>query len=34
MMNRWSDVELAGPVERQRSNLNNSLLALPLRVTR
>jgi cytochrome P450 len=34
MMNRWSGIELAGPVERQRSNLNNSLLALPLQVTR
>lgn len=34
MMNRWSGIELAGPVERQRSNLNNSLLALPLEVTR
>ena len=34
MMNRWSSVELAGAPARQHSNLNNSLVSLPLEVRR
>lgn len=34
MMNRWTSVELVGDTPRQRSNLNNSLVQLPLRVGR
>ncbi len=34
MMNRWTSIELAGEPTRQRSNLNNSLVSLPLEVRR
>lgn len=34
MMNRWTSVELVGETPRQRSNLNNSLVQLPLRISR
>lgn len=34
VLDAWRDIELDGPPRRQRSNLNNSLRSLPLRVTR
>jgi cytochrome P450 len=34
MLDRWSSIELAGVAERQHSNLNNSLVSLPLEVAR
>ncbi len=34
MMNRWPHIELAGEPVRQHSNLNNSLVSLPLEVRR
>jgi len=34
MLNRWSSIELAGDPVRQRSNLNNSMVSLPLTVRR
>jgi cytochrome P450 len=33
MLDRWPSVELAGEPRRQRSNLNNALKSLPIRVT-
>jgi cholest-4-en-3-one 26-monooxygenase len=33
VLDRWSSIELAGEPRRQRSNLNNSLKQLPLRVS-
>jgi len=32
MLDRWPRVELAGDPRRQRSNLNNALKSLPIRV--
>ena len=34
LLELWSDIELTGTPSRQRSNLNNSLKSLPVRVTR
>ncbi len=34
MLDRWSSIELAGVPERQHSNLNNSLVSLPIEVAR
>ncbi len=32
LLERWPKVELAGEPRRQRSNLNNALKSLPIRV--
>ena len=32
MLNLWPKIELAGAPKRQRSNLNNALKSLPIRV--
>ena len=34
LLDRWSDIELAGTPVRQHSNLNNSLVSLPVEVRR
>ncbi len=33
MLDKWASVELTGPPERQRSNLNNALKSLPVHIT-
>ncbi len=33
MLDKWASIELAGTPERQRSNLNNALKSLPVRIT-